>query len=166
MSDQSRTPSFATSFSVDRPAGEVFAAVNDVRSWWLEQIEGDPAEVGDEFGFTVEGVHRCLLRVTELVPGERVVWRVVDNHMTFVEDQSEWIGTEIRFDIERVGGATELRFTHVGLSPADQCYDVCSNAWASYIGGSLRRLVTTGEGAPSSNPDEERLAEGAHAGRG
>ena len=162
MTAQSHT----SSFTVDRSPREVSDAVTDVRAWWLQQIEGDPTAVGNEFGFTVPGVHRSRMRVTELVPGERVVWRVLDNHMSFVEDQSEWIGTEIRFDIERVGGATELRFTHVGLSPADQCYDVCSNAWASYIGGSLRRLVTTGEGAPSSNPDEERLAEGAHAGRG
>ncbi len=63
-------------------------------------------------------------------------------------------------------GATELRLTHVGSTPADRCHDVCSTAWASSIGGSLRRLVTTGEGAPGPNPDEERLAEGAHAGRG
>jgi hypothetical protein len=156
---------YTTSFVVDRSPREVSDAVTDVRAWWLEQIEGDPTEVGNEFGFSVPGVHRSRLRVTELVPGERVVWRVVDNHMDFVEDQSEWIDTEIRFDLTAVDGGTELRFTHVGLGPADECYGVCSNAWGMYVNGSLRRLVTTGRGAPGSNPDEERLQAGARAGQ-
>jgi uncharacterized protein YndB with AHSA1/START domain len=153
MSEQSWT----TSFTVDRTPGAVYEAITDVRSWWLEQIEGDTQQVGDEFSFQVPGVHRSRLRVTELVPGERVVWRVLDNHMSFVADQSEWIGTEIRFELSAVGGATELRFTHEGLVPGYECFDVCSNAWGSYIGGSLRDLVTTGRGNPSSNPDETRL---------
>lgn len=165
MSAQSHAPSFTTSFTVDRSPQEVSAAVIDVRAWWLEQIEGDPTAVGNEFGFSVPGVHRSRLRVTELVPGERVVWRVLDNHMSFVEDQSEWIGTDIRFDLTPVDSGTEVRFAHVGLSAEDQCFDVCSSAWTMYVDGSLRRLITTGQGSPSSNPGEERLQE-APAGRG
>lgn len=51
----------------------------------------------------------------------------------------------------------QVRFTHAGLVPAYECYDVCSNAWGEYITGSLRKLITTGKGEP--NPVEE------HAGR-
>lgn len=36
------------------------------------------------------------------------------------------------------------------------CYDVCSDAWGGYITGSLRDLITTGEGQP--NPSEEIVA--------
>jgi len=32
------------------------------------------------------------------------------------------------FEITRKGDKTELRFTHVGLEPAYECYDVCSDA--------------------------------------
>ena len=32
----------------------------------------------------------------------------------FTEDDTEWKDTDIVFDIARVGGRTELRFTHVG----------------------------------------------------
>jgi uncharacterized protein YndB with AHSA1/START domain len=159
MSARDHAPSFTTSFTVDRSPLEVFAAVSDVRAWWLEQIEGDPTQVGAEFGFSVPGVHRSRLQVTELDPGERVVWRVLENSMSFVQDQSEWVGTDIRFDLAAVDGGTAVRFTHVGLTPEDQCYDVCSHAWAMYLEGSLRRLLTTGQGSPSSNPDEERLQE-------
>jgi hypothetical protein len=152
-------PSYTASISVDSTPGRVFDAINDIRGWWLEQIEGDNHAVGDEFSFRVQGLHYSRIRVTELVPGERVVWRVLDNHMTFVDDQTEWIDTEIRFEISEQDGATDVRFTHVGLVPDYECFDICSNAWGMYVGDSLRSLITTGEGKPSSNPDERRYQE-------
>jgi hypothetical protein len=149
--------SYTTSFTVDRTPAAVFDAITDVRSWWLQQIEGDTHHVGDEFSFQVPGIHRSRLRVSELVAGQELVWRVLDNHMSFVDDQTEWIGTEIRFELSAAGGGTEVRFTHEGLVPRYECFDVCSNAWDTYIRGSLRNLVTTGRGDPGSNPDETRL---------
>ena len=35
----------------------------------------------------------------------------------FVKDKSEWKDTDILFDIAKKGDKTEVRFTHVGLSP-------------------------------------------------
>jgi|tagenome__1003787_1003787.scaffolds.fasta_scaffold19754900_1 hypothetical protein len=152
-------PSYTTSITVDRAPDEVFAAVNDVRGWWSEEVEGRTDQVGAEFRYrghdeanTVE--HLATIRVEELVSGRRVVWRVLDNHFSFTHDQTEWKDTEIRFEISEKDGATEVRFTHAGLVPAHECYDVCSNAWGFYIGDSLRSLLTTGEGAPISNGDQ------------
>ncbi|MGY2067123.1 SRPBCC domain-containing protein [Blastococcus sp. SYSU DS0619] len=158
-------PSYTTSFTVDRTPEEVVAAVADVRSWWMTQIEGRADAVGDEFGYEVAGVHRTRLRVEELVPGEAVVWRVVDNWFGFVSDQREWRDTAIRFEISPVdGGGSEVRFTHVGLTPADECYDVCSPAWDRYAGDSLRRRITTGMGTPGSNDEATRSRAPEHAG--
>jgi uncharacterized protein YndB with AHSA1/START domain len=156
MSEQSYT----TSFAVDRPRKDVFDAINDVRGWWMTKVDGDSRAVGDEFSYRVPDVHFCTIRVTELVPGERVVWRVVDNHMTFIEDQSEWKGTEIRFELSERDGATELRFTHAGLVPSYECFDVCRNAWTFYVGDSLRSLAATGQGKPS-DPDALSVGEEA-----
>ena len=153
MSDQSYT----TTFSVDRTPAEVFDAINNPRAWWSEEIEGSTEKIGEEFTFRVKDVHYSKIRVTERVPGEKVVWRVLDTYMNFIDDQSEWEDTEIRFELSEKDGTTEVRFTHAGLVPAYECFDVCSNAWGFYIGGSLRSLITTGEGMPSSNPDEERF---------
>jgi hypothetical protein len=50
------------------------------------------------------------------------------------------------FDIARDESRTEVRFAHLGLVPEFECFDACSNAWGFYINGSLRRLITTGEG--------------------
>jgi hypothetical protein len=92
------------------------------------------------------------MRVTEVVPSKKVVWLCLDNHFSFTEDKTEWKGTKVIFDIAKKGDKTELRFTHHGLIPDYECYDVCSDAWGSYIKGSLRNLITTGKGAP--NPKE------------
>jgi uncharacterized protein YndB with AHSA1/START domain len=152
--------SYTTSFSVDRTPDQVFDAVNDVRGWWMTRVDGDNRSVGDEFSYTVPGIHFCKMRVTELVPGEKVVWQVVDNHMSFIEDQREWKGTEIRFELSAKDGGTEVRFTHDGLVASYECFDICRNAWTFYVGDSLRSLAATGEGKPS-DPDTLSLGEEA-----
>jgi hypothetical protein len=40
-------------------------------------------------------------------------------------------------------------FTHVGLVPEHECYDVCDDAWSSYVLGNLRRLIETGSKDPA-----------------
>jgi len=91
-----------------------------------------------------------------------VVWKVLDNWMSFIDDQSEWKGTEIRFDLAATDTGTEVRFTHVGLVPSDECFNVCRDAWGMYINDSLRSLIATGLGTPTPDPAEapdERVAE-------
>ncbi|MFD0361242.1 SRPBCC domain-containing protein [Nocardia sp. GCM10030253] len=149
MSDQN----FTTTVTVDRTTAEAFDAINNVRGWWSEDIEGDTEKIGDEFFFNLEDVHRCKMKLTEVVPGEKVVWHVSDSWIDFIEDKTEWDDTEIVFEISEKDGETEIRFTHVGLVPAIECFDICSNAWGSYVTGSLRSLITTGKGDPSRKTD-------------
>ncbi len=146
--------SYTTTFSVHRSPHEVFTAINDVRGWWEETIAGRTHDVGDEFIHWVPGVHYARIRVAQLLPGKRVVWQVLDNWMSFIDDQSEWKGTEIRFDLRAHDGGTELRFTHVGLVPADECFEVCRDAWSVYVGVSLKSLIEIGVGKPTIDPDE------------
>lgn len=143
---------YTTSFMVDQTPDEAYAAINNVRGWWSQEIDGDTDRLGI-FNYHYKDVHRCTIQITELVPGEKVAWHVVDNHFNFIADKNEWVDTDIVFEISRKGDQTEVRFTHVGLVPAYECYDVCSNAWGSYITGSLRNLIATGKGQP--NPIED-----------
>jgi uncharacterized protein YndB with AHSA1/START domain len=148
MKDQNYT----ITFSVDQAPQAVFNAVTNVRGWWSEEIEGGTSKLNDEFTYHYKDMHRCQMRVTEVVPSKKVVWLCLDNHFSFTEDKTEWKGTKVIFEIAKNGDKTELRFTHHGLIPDYECYDVCSDAWGSYIRGSLRNLITTGKGAP--NPKE------------
>jgi hypothetical protein len=83
------------------------------------------------------------------VPGKKVVWLVVDSKISFVKDKDEWNCTDIVFEIAKKGDKTELRFTHVGLVPAIECYGKCAGAWGYYSNESLRGLITTGKGDPN-----------------
>jgi hypothetical protein len=146
MTDQNLT----TTFTVDQTPEEAFAAINNVRGWWSGEIEGSTGKLGDEWTYRYRDVHYSKQKVTELIPGKKVVWLVLDGYLNFVEDKSEWKGTEITFEISRKGDKTEIRFTHVGLVRESECFNACSNAaWGSYVNGSLRSLITTGKGQPN-----------------
>jgi uncharacterized protein YndB with AHSA1/START domain len=139
---------FISSFTVDRSPEDVFKAINDVRGWWSGEIDGDTDRLGAEFTYRYKDLHTSTQKVTEFVPGKKVVWHVTDAELTFVKDKKEWVGTDIVFEIAREGGKTELRFTHAGLTPAFQCYGGCSNAWGALVGNNLRNLVTSGKRQP------------------
>ncbi len=139
---------YTTAFIVDQSPEQVFDAVNNVRGWWSEEIQGRTDKLGVEFKFHYEDFHHSTHKITEFEPGRKVVWHVPNARINFVKDKAEWDGTNIVFEIGRKGGETELRFTHVGLVPAVECYDRCSNAWGFYINESLRDLITKGKGQP------------------
>ncbi len=144
---------YTTTFSVDQTPKEAFAAINNVRGWWSEEIDGDTDTLGAEFKYHYMDVHRATFKITELVSDKKVVWHVLDNYFNFTKDKHEWVGTDIVFEIVQNGDKTDIQFTHNGLVPDYECYDVCANAWGSYITSSLRNLITTGKGQP--NPIEE-----------
>ena len=144
------TEDLTIAFTVDAAPEEAFAAVNDVRGWWSGNIEGSTDELGAEFTYRYQDVHRSTQRITELVPGKRVAWQVTNGYLAFVEDKTEWTGTSITFDIAASGAGSEVRFTHVGLAPAAECFDSCSTAWHYYVGTSLRNLIANGRGEPNA----------------
>jgi uncharacterized protein YndB with AHSA1/START domain len=141
---------FTTSFEVDQSPEEVFTAINNVPGWWSGEIAGDTNKLGAEFTYRYKDMHKSTQRVTEFVPGKKVVWHVTDAELTFVKDKSEWFGTDIVFEITRKGDKTELRFTHVGLVPAFECYGDCSGAWGELVDGNLHNLITTGKNQPDA----------------
>jgi hypothetical protein len=149
---------YTTAFTVAQTPTEVYAAIQDVRGWWGLDVEGPTDRLGEEFVFRGEDKHYSKIRVVEQVPGERVEWLVLDNALTFVEDQTEWQGNRIVFEIARTDEGTQVRFTQLGLVPAYECFDVCSNAWTFFITDSLPSLITTGTGKPMPVWDRARTA--------
>jgi len=145
---------YTTSFAVEQSPEEVFDAINNVRAWWSGEIAGSTDKRGAEFTYRYQDAHDTTQRITEWVPGQRVVWHVVDSHINFVKDRTEWNGTDIVFEICRKENKTELHFTHIGLVPAFECYGGCSRAWGFYINDSLRSLITTGKGQPNEKEDQ------------
>jgi hypothetical protein len=172
-----KTSDFTTTILVDQTPQEVFNAITNPRAWWSEEIEGNTDKLNDEFNYHFEDIHRCRLKVIELIPDQKLVWYVMDNYFKpgifedashhspageFANDKSEWKDTKIAFEISKKENKTQLRFTHIGLVPEYECFKVCSNGWTHYIRESLFHLITTGKGKPNSTgtpmtADEEKF---------
>jgi hypothetical protein len=138
--------SLSIAFSVTQSPQQVFDAINNVRGWWTGNIEGRTDKLGETFTYRYKDFHRSNHRISELVPGQKVVWETTDASLGSFENKAEWIGTRVVFEIAKKGADTEVRFTHLGLVPSFQCYGDCSGAWGFFVGESLRSLITTGQG--------------------
>jgi len=141
---------FTTTLLVDQTPEKAFNAINNVHGWWTENLEGSTQKLNDEF--TVRfGETFITMRIAEMIRDRKVVWLVTDCYKHWLKNnKTEWTGTKIIFEISRKDKETEVRFTHQGLVPQYECFDICSNAWSQYIQQSLRSLITTGQGEPNS----------------
>jgi len=137
---------YTTTVLLDQAPHEVFEAINNVKNWWHGEITGPSQEVGDEFSYRMKDLHYSKQKVTELVPNQKVEWLITDSKLSFTENESEWTGTKIQFEIEEREGKTELRFSHIGLKPECECYNACSNGWRMLIHESLPSLLVSGKG--------------------
>lgn len=143
---------FTATILVDQSPNEVFNAITNVRGWWSEAIEGATDIINAESVYHYRDIHYCKMKLVELIPDQKVVWLILDNYFKFTTDKSEWIGTKLVFDITKKGEQTAVTFTHEGLVPQYECYEICREAWTNYIKESLYKLITTGKGEP--NPKE------------
>lgn len=144
---------FTTTILVDQTPKEAFDAINNVRGWWSENIDGSTNKLNSEFLYHYQDVHRCKIRIIELNT-QKIVWLVLDNYFKFTKDESEWKNTKLIFEIAEKQGKTEIRFTHLGLVPEYECYHVCYEAWSNFINNSLYSLITTGKGKPNVKEDD------------
>ena len=126
---------------------DALTTIDGLAGWWTTDTTGDPSLGGRlEFRFLPGGFD---MEVIDLVPGERVRWRVVDG-------PAEWIGTTIDWRLSRSGDHTIVLFSHAGWAEPGEFLSHCSTKWASYL-LSLKALVETGAGAPS--PGDVRISD-------
>ena len=150
---------FTTTLLVDQSPDVVFNAINDVKRWWTQNMDGSSHQLNNEFTVHFPGIHVSTQKVVTLIPGKKIEWLVTDSNLSRFQDKQEWTGTTIQFDITPKGDKTELRFTHVGLVPDVQCYTSCTQGWTHFIDGSLSRLFATGTGNPGKSMAKNEIAQ-------
>src|SRR5574339_109758 len=99
---------YTATFTVDQSPEAAFAAINNPRGWWSENIVGDTDRLGAEFKYSYQDVHSAYFKITFFVTGQIVVWHVLDNYFIFIADKNEWIGTDVVFEVAPNGGQTEV----------------------------------------------------------
>lgn len=140
---------YTTTISVDKDILSVFNSIKNFRAWWSEEIEGNTDQLGETFFYHYKDVHLCKIKLIEIVDGKKLVYLVVDNAFNFIQDKTEWINTKLIFEVSTEGNKTKIVFTHEGLVPEYECYNVCNDAWTSYIQGSLKNYIENGKGNPN-----------------
>lgn len=144
------TANFTTLLKIEQSPKEVFDAITNVRGWWSEEIEGDTSKLNAVFNYHYEDIHRCKIEIIECTPNQKIVWFIKENYFNFTDDKTEWTGTKPTFEITGEDGKTILRFTHVGLTPAYECFEICRDSWTNYIQNSLKKLIENGKGEPNA----------------
>jgi hypothetical protein len=144
---------YTATILVDQKPEIAFNAIKNFRAWWSEEIEGNTDQLNEEFFYHYKDIHLCKIKLIESVANKKLVYLVTDNSFNFVKDKTEWVGTKLIFDITTADNKTKVHFTHEGLVPEYECYNVCNDAWNGYINKSLYDLITIGKGNP--NPKDK-----------
>jgi hypothetical protein len=136
-------------FNVAVSAELAYAAISNVKGWWIRETEGPTSALGDSFtvNFNKEGAF-VRFTVTEAKPGSRYVWHVEDCFLPWFADKTEWNGTDVIFDIAATKGGSSVAMMHRGLTPEVECYTMCNAGWEGHVMKSLYKLISEGAGTP------------------
>jgi len=119
--------------AVTTPAG--------LTAWWVTATGS--GDTDGELQFFMSAPEPLRVHVDLATRPTSVQWTVTE--CTFEPD---WVGTRPTFTITPVDdGASELEFTHVGLTDELECIDMCTAGWNHYL-ASLRDYAETGQGHP------------------
>ena len=137
--------SYTYSFNSIRNPKEIFELLLDIENWWSglyeETITGTSKKLDDEFSFKAgEGAHFSKQKLIELVANKKIVWLVTESHLSFLDNPGEWTNTKICFEIYQEMNKSKIIFSHEGLIPKIDCYDVCTGAWTQYLQNLEKKL--------------------------
>ena len=140
---------------VKAPAAKVYAALSTIDGlarWWTKATTGS-SKVGGTIAFRFhtpsgDDIGGFDMDVLELVPDQKVRWRVKDG-------PAEWVGTDIEFVLSRQDDHTIVMFGHRKWREEVEFMAHCSTKWATFL-LSLRDLLETGQGRPA--PDDLKIS--------
>src|ERR1700744_3760320 len=110
------------SITAKSTAAEAFLKICQVSAWWGTDIEGSFEKVGDTFTIHF-GKTRVDFKITEAIPGKKIVWSVTDSYLPWLKEKTEWTDTEVVWEISEERNEVKIDMTHVGLVPQVECYE-------------------------------------------
>jgi hypothetical protein len=139
--------SFHRTITVNASPEEAMKKISQVNLWWAKSFSGSAEKLNDKFTVTF-GETFVDFKISGLIPGKKVVWKVTDCNLHWLKDKKEWCNTEVVYEIHSENGSTVINFTHVGLVPGVECYEDCEKGWDGHITQSLVKFINEGKGMP------------------
>ncbi len=140
---------YTNSLLIKSDVEKVYEAItNHICDWWSEDYSGTSNSLDDEF--TVRfGTTFKTIKVTEVIPNQKIVWLCIDTLIDIPELQNntEWKGTKIVWELQNDNETTKITLIHFGLTPEVKCYSICEQGWESFL-NSLKQLLETNCGLP------------------
>ena len=121
------------------------ATIEGLARWWTEDTRG-VSEVGKTIVFQFRDPNGEIkgefeMKVLKQEPFKKVQWRCE-------KGPSEWVRTEITFDLRQENEFTIVLFGHRNWKETGEFMAHCSTKWAIFL-MSLKELIETGRGKPS-----------------
>jgi len=131
---------------------EAMKKISQVNHWWKHDFSGSAEKLNDRFTvpFSELNGEKSFVDfvVSEFEPNIKTVWKVIDCNLPWFKDKKEWNNTEVVFEISSERNKTKIDFTHIGLVPGVECYDVCEKGWDGHVTKSLLSFINEGKGNP------------------
>jgi Activator of Hsp90 ATPase homolog 1-like protein len=141
-----KNQSYSAAIEVAKTAEDVFNHINDVSKWWSKDYEGSSTKLNDEFTICHPDLHYSKQKLIEVIPNQKIVWLVTDSKLNWLQkDKDEWTNTKMVFDITTEDKKTVIHFTHEGLVPEKECFQMCAQGWDFVIKNCLFNLITVGK---------------------
>jgi len=123
---------------------DVFKALTEGISKWWGNMDNIFQKEGDIF--TVSwGEPWYKFKVIEFNPFSIITWECIDCNQIIGDlkgVEKEWVGTKLQWEIKTINDKeVEVNIIHQGLIPEFTCYKVCSSAWDSFVGNSLKNYL-------------------------
>lgn len=144
---------YRRTLDVSAPPKQVYEAVTSgFRNWWTDP-GASLSRTGDIATFRFPPKESSwTFRPITLEPNRLVEHECVGaNHLhDGLPDsiRTEWLGTVMSFEITANGAESLIVFTHQGLAPKLDCYDICEAGWDFFFLDSLKSYLETGNGKP------------------
>ena len=120
------------------------ALTKEMSAWWTE-MTSTVDKIGDRTTAKFEDGTTWSFEVIKLEENKLLELRCYDaNHIhpvTTPEMRTEWKNTILRFKITEKGGITHVHFTHIGLTPEINCYDICNSGWNHFFGAAFKAYL-------------------------
>jgi hypothetical protein len=131
--------------TVNASAEEAMKKISQIDLWWRKDFSDRAEKLHDTFTVPFGAPSFVDFVISEMIPNKKVVWSVTDCYLPWFNDKKEWNNTEVVFEFSEDSDKTTIDFTHVGLVPEVECYEVCEKGWDGHITESLVKFINEGK---------------------